>query len=105
MQPLSSPPKVSRDTPSPGAALNKNPWQSESMTAQRKLGRPSKGYGPRHTVAVQLSPEEFQVLQQITAEMGMKPGPFLTEKAQAIIAALRTEHFANQEALPLEKAS
>ncbi|MHA7146552.1 hypothetical protein ACX80U_17725 [Arthrobacter sp. TmT3-37] len=75
------------------------------MTAQRKIGRPSKGYGPRHTVAVQLSPEEFEVLQQITAEMGMKPGPFLTEKSQALIAALRAEHIGNQEALPFEKAS
>lgn len=97
--------KVWCDTPRRDAGLFKDSWHSEAMNAQRKIGRPSKGYGPRHTVAVQLSPEEFQILQQITAEMGMKPGPFLTEKSQAIIAALRTEHFANQEALPLEKAS
>lgn len=97
--------EVLSDTLRGDAALNKNLWHGVPMTAQRKIGRPSKGYGPRHTVAVQLSPEEFEVLQQITAELGVKPGPFLTEKSQALIAALKAEHVHQQEALPFQKAS
>lgn len=92
------------DTPLKSATLNKDCWQNEAMEAQRKTGRPSKGYGPRHTVAVQLTPEEFEIVQQIAAELGTKPGPYLTARAQEHLANLDLHEYLNQqEALPFDK--
>lgn len=71
----------------------------------RPVGRPSEGYGERHSVVTKWDDDELAKIQQIAAHHNTKPGPFLTNFVRAQLANMDVHDFQLQEALPIDKAS
>jgi hypothetical protein len=71
----------------------------------RPVGRPSLGYGERHSVVTKWDESEMEKLRQLAAQHNTSPGPFLTNLFRAQLATMDVRDFQLQEALPIDKAS
>lgn len=68
----------------------------------RPIGRPPLGVGPRHTVAVKLEADVWQLLQEISRRKGQKPGPISSKILTDFIRSADLDSITDQEELELK---
>ncbi|OUM44677.1 hypothetical protein [Arthrobacter sedimenti] len=74
-----------------------------AIQRNRSVGRPSKG--DRHVVTARIPTAEAEKLFAIAEALGTSASSFIAEVMSEKLASIDLDQLANQEALPLSKAS
>lgn len=68
----------------------------------RPVGRPPLGVGKRHTVAVKLQDDDWELLREISRRTGEKPGPVSSKLLTQLLRSVDLDSITDQEELELK---
>jgi hypothetical protein len=97
--------EINRDTPTRFGlkSFQKSRVRRMAIQRNRSVGRPSKG--DRHVVTARIPTAEAEKLFAIAEALGTSASSFIAEVMSEKLASIDLDQLANQEALPLSKAS